>query len=144
MAEAGSRATMMQFVKFAVVGASGVLVNLAVFNLVVFAWGEKHALLPDLLANALGFVVSVFSNYCLNRRWTFRSHGEVGGELTKFFAVSLFAYVLNLGVFSLCRAGLGLDADVSQITAIAVVMPVNYMLNRFWSFRPAVLTRAGT
>ena len=55
------------------------------------------------VANAAGFVVSVMTNYYLNRRWTFRSTNDVAGELPKFFTVSLVAYGGQLGIFWLLR-----------------------------------------
>lgn len=148
-----------QFVKFALVGASGVLVNLAVFIIVLLLWelvaGRLHGgadlshyihaavvksahAIPTAalyLANALGFMVSVITNYYLNRRWTFRSSGRVATEFPRFVAVSVLAYAGNVGVLTLCRSHFGLSAVVSQIIAIAAVMPFNYILNKLWSFR---------
>lgn len=151
------RADVMQFLKFALVGASGVVVNLAVFSATLLIWlaltGHIHSAtdlahslnglvtkntqdlsrLADYVANALGFAVSVMTNYYLNRRWTFRSTGRVSSELPKFVTVSLIAYAGNLAVFSLARTQLG--PVVSQLIAIAVVMPINYVANKLWSFR---------
>lgn len=130
----------MQFVKFCFVGASGVLVNLAIFNLTLLA---SRLLLGDTptaakyLGNLLGFVISVLTNYYLNRRWTFRSTGAVSRELPKFFTVSVVAYFVNLGIFTIALQGLRLDDNVSQLVAIACVMPINFVLNKLWSFRHA-------
>lgn len=148
-----------QFVKFAIVGGSGVLVNLAVFIVTLLLWellaGRLHGgadvghyvhaavakttrQIPTAavyLANACGFVVSVVSNYYLNRRWTFRSTGRVATEFPKFVAVSVFAYVGNVAVLTLCHSHFKLSAIVSQIIAIAAVMPFNYIVNKLWSFR---------
>ncbi len=129
-----------QFVKFSFVGASGVLVNLAVFNATLLLWRLAAGDTPhvaEYTANLLGFIVSVLTNYYLNRRWTFRSTGAVGTELSKFFTVSVVAYVVNLGVFTLARHGLDLSENVSQLIAIACVMPINFVLNKLWSFRGA-------
>lgn len=129
-----------QFIKFSFVGASGVLVNLAVFNATLLAWRLVTGQAPttaEYVGNALGFVISVLSNYYLNRRWTFRSTGAVSRELPKFFTVSVVAYLVNLGVFTIARHGLRLDANVSQLVAIACVMPINFALNKLWSFRQA-------
>jgi putative flippase GtrA len=128
---------LVQFSKFCLVGGSGVLVNLAVFNATLLALHGHRRGGGDYLANGLGFLVAVVSNYSLNRRWTFRSHGAVAGEFAKFLAVSVAAYVLNLGVFALFRGRLGLGPNPSQILAIAFVMPFNYVVNRLWSFRSA-------
>jgi putative flippase GtrA len=129
-----------QFVKFCFVGASGVLVNLAVFNATLLVWHltvGHTTTAAEYLGNLLGFVVSVLTNYYLNRRWTFRSSGAVKTELPKFFTVSVIAYLVNLGVFTFARHGLHLDDNVSQVIAIACVMPINFVLNKLWSFRGA-------
>jgi len=128
----------IQFVKFCFVGGSGVLVNLAVFNLTLFAWRTATSDTPTAaiyVANGLGFVVSVLTNYYLNRRWTFRSTGAVASELPKFFTVSVAAYLVNLGILTLCLSALHLGANASQVIAIACVMPINFVLNKLWSFR---------
>ena len=132
------RRGLREFVKFAMVGASGVVVNLAVFNLTLLL-GERLQGHPSLwakyVANALGFLVSVLSNYALNRRWTFRSTGAVRRELPKFFTVSVLAYATNLVVFSICLRRLHVAPNVSQIVAIASVTPINFIANKLWSFR---------
>jgi putative flippase GtrA len=129
-----------QFVKFCVVGGTGVVVNLAVFNLTMLIWRLAAGHDPTAakyLGNFLGFAVSVLTNYYLNRRWTFRSSGDVRTELPKFATVSVIAYLANLAVFTLCFAHLGIGANLSQLIAIAAVMPVNFVLNKLWSFRDA-------
>jgi len=149
-----------QFIRFCLVGASGVVVNLAVFTLtlLVFLWlgghlasasDVSHAVrelvtrkdtegvthLAVYLANALGFVVSVLTNYYLNRRWTFRSTKEVAGELPKFFTVSVVAYCGQLTVFWLLHTRGHVAPIPSQLVAIAFVMPINFIANKLWSFR---------
>jgi len=129
-----------QFIKFCFVGGSGVIVNLVVFNLTLLVWRTSGGDTPRVaiyLGNALGFVVSVLTNYYLNRRWTFRSKGAVSRELPKFFTVSVIAYVANLGILTLCLSVLNLSANPSQIIAIACVMPINFIMNKLWSFRGA-------
>ncbi len=56
-------------------------------------------------------------------------------ELPKFFTVSVLAYVANLIVFSICLRGFHLAPNVSQLIAIAAVMPINFVANKLWSFR---------
>jgi putative flippase GtrA len=155
------RSDAAQFVKFGLVGLSGVVVNVAVFSATLLLWlgltghiGSAAELTHSLrglvtksaldvprvayyVANALGFAVSVMTNYYLNRRWTFRSTGRVASELPKFVAVSIVAYAGNLAVFTLAHTQLQLGPLVSQLIAIVVVMPINYVANRLWSFRQA-------
>jgi len=160
VAPGGLAHSLGQFVRFCVVGASGVVVNLAVFTLtlLVFLWLGGHlASVSDVghavrelvtrkdtegvthlavyVANALGFVVSVLTNYYLNRRWTFRSTKDVAGELPKFFTVSVVAYVGQLTVFWLLHTRAHVAPIPSQLVAIAFVMPINFVANKLWSFR---------
>ena len=80
-----------KFVRFGVVGFSGMIVDYAFLFLFVKLCG-----LPDLLANAFSFTLAASSNYFLNRIWTFRSPEEqVGKEYLKFFLVSLVGLGIN-------------------------------------------------
>ena len=152
--------SLWQFVRFCVVGGSGVVVNLVVFTLVLLVWllatghiHSSHELVTAVhglivkkntagvpsgaayLANAAGFVVSVMSNYYLNRRWTFRSTKEVARELPKFFTVSVIAYGGQLAIFWLLREQAHVAPIPSQLIAIVFVMPINFVANKLWSFR---------
>jgi putative flippase GtrA len=155
----GLRHDLLQFMRFCVVGGSGVIVNLAVFTLTLLVWllvgghihgGDLSGTVRELVtrrdtagvthfavyvANGLGFVVSVFTNYYLNRRWTFRSTKGVAGELPKFFTVSVIAYVGQLTIFWLLHTRVGAAPIPSQLVAIVFVMPINFIANKLWSFR---------
>jgi len=117
-------------------------VNLAVFNATLIVWHlatgrplSNLGLTADYTANGLGFVVSVVSNYYFNRRWTFRSTGRVATEFAKFLTVSVVAYGVNLGIFTIAHTVFDLRGNLSQLIAIACVMPVNFIANKLWSFR---------
>ncbi len=120
----------VQLGKFALVGASGYLVNLAVYGLLLRGAGLHY-----LAAGACSFVVAASSNYYWNRHWTFRSQrGDVYYQGLRFFVVSLVALGANLGILHvLVTAGLGKIA--AQAIAVVLVMPLNFIGNKLWSFR---------
>jgi hypothetical protein len=64
----------LQLVRFALVGASGYAVNLAVFSLLVHAAGVNFR-----LAALCAFLVAVGNNFLWNRRWTFRARDGHAG-----------------------------------------------------------------
>ena len=129
---AGARkpANWAQLFKFGFVGASGYLINLAVFAVLVEAAGFHHAV------GAVGaFCVAVSSNFYWNRHWTFRaSEGHAGFQAARFFTVSLVGLVLNLAILE-ALIGAGLDALPAQAIAVAAVMPVNFVGNKLWTFQ---------
>ena len=119
-----------QLAKFCVVGASGYVVNLAVYAALL-----DGANLHYRVAATGSFVVAVTNNYLWNRLWTFRSdRGHFGYQGLRFFVVSLIVYVGNLAILTLLvEAGLG--KIVSQAIAIVLVTPANFVGNKLWSFR---------
>jgi dolichol-phosphate mannosyltransferase len=126
----GRRANWEQLAKFCVVGASGYLVNLAVYTLLLRGLGVHY--IP---AAILSFLVAVTNNYTWNRAWTFRrQRGPVVLQGMRFLVVSALALGANLLVlFVLVEAGLG--KIVAQAVAIVLVTPVNFVGNKLWSFR---------
>jgi putative flippase GtrA len=124
------RANWEQLVKFCVVGASGYVVNLAVYT-VLLRGADLHY-----VAAAIGsFLVAVTNNYVWNRVWTFRhQRGHVVHQGLRFLLVSALALGANLVVLHLLvSAGMG---EVSaQAIAIVLVTPVNFIGNKLWSFR---------
>ncbi|MBV8083022.1 MAG: GtrA family protein [Candidatus Eremiobacteraeota bacterium] len=84
-----ARRGVRQFVKFAIVGASGAVVSFLVFHLLI------HFRLDLSLAFSIGFILGGVNNYWWNRLWTFRSTRRVGMELAQFLTVS--AVALGLG-----------------------------------------------
>jgi len=120
-----------QLVKFCLVGASGYVVNLAVFALLLEVVGLHY------ISAAVGsFLVAVTNNYTWNRVWTFRAQrGGVAYQGMRFLVVSTAALLANLAVLHLLVT-LGLDELVAQAIAIVLVTPVNFIGNKLWSFGP--------
>jgi putative flippase GtrA len=119
-----------QLVKFCVVGASGYVVNLLVYTLLL-----DGADLHYTLAATGSFLVAVTNNYTWNRLWTFRhQRGHFGYQGLRFLIVSVTVYAANLLLLSgLIAAGLG--EIVSQAIAVVLVTPLNFLGNKLWSFR---------
>ena len=126
----GRRHNWLQLAKFCAVGASGYVVNLVVFSLLVHGFGFHY-----LVAATCSFLVAVTNNYAWNRLWTFRGQrGHVAYQGLRFLVVSTIALGANLLVLhALVQAGLG--EVVSQALAIMLVTPVNFVGNKLWSFR---------
>ena len=124
------RANWEQLVKFCLVGATGYVVNLVVYTLLLRGAGMHYV--PAAIGS---FLVAVTNNYLWNRHWTFRrQRGHLVLQGLRFFVVSTLALCANLLVLHLLvRAGLG--EVVAQAIAIIVVTPVNFVGNKLWSFR---------
>jgi putative flippase GtrA len=132
-------ANWVQLFKFGLVGASGYVINLVVFTLLVHVEGIHH-----IVAAVLSFCVAVTSNFILNRVWTFRARtGHAGFQAARFFTVSVGALGVNLivlyGLVDLANA----PAVASQAIAIAIAMPFNFIGNKLWTFGTDAGSRSG-
>jgi dolichol-phosphate mannosyltransferase len=119
-----------QLVKFCVVGASGYVVNLGVYTLLL-DWANFHYR----LAATGSFLVAVTNNYAWNRLWTFRhQRGHFAYQGLRFLIVSVLVYGANLALLTgFVESGLG--KIVSQAIAVVLVTPLNFLGNKLWSFR---------
>ena len=122
------RANSVEVLCFAVVGASGYVVNLVVYA------GLLGTGLHYLPAAAASFVVAVTNNYIWNRLWTFRGRrGNIYDQGGRFLLVSLCSLGANL---LLLQGMVGLHADklVAQGVAVVLVTPVNFLGSKLWAF----------
>ena len=123
-------ANWIQVAKFGVVGGSGYLINLGVYALLLKGFGVHY-----LAAATVSFVVAASWNYWWNRHWTFREQrGHFAYQGMRFFVVSGVVYCANLGVLTLLVSG-GVGKIPAQAIAIVIVMPLNFLGNKLWSFR---------
>ena len=121
-------ANWVQLVKFGVVGASGYVVNLAVYAALLELGPHKAAV--------ISFIVSAASNYWWNRHWTFaHEKGHFAQQGWRFLTVSVAALLVNQLWLYVFLEWVGLGKIVSQAIAIVFVMPLNFIGNKLWSFR---------
>jgi putative flippase GtrA len=121
----------LQLIRFAAVGASGYVVNLAVFAGCVHLLGIDYR-----VAAVIAFVVSVINNFWLNRHWTFGARNDHPiFQGARFFAVSLVAFAFTYVVLVLLVDGAGVSKVVAQAIAIVTGTPLSFIGQKLWSFR---------
>jgi putative flippase GtrA len=124
-------ANWLQLIRFGAVGASGYIVNLAVFAACVHLVNIDYR-----LASVVAFLVSVGNNFWLNRHWTFSAkQHHPGRQAMKFFAVSLVAYGFSYVVLTSLVDGAGVDKVIAQAIAVVAAMPLSFIGQKLWSFK---------
>jgi putative flippase GtrA len=129
----------MQLMKFSIVGASGYVINLGTFSVLVEAAGVHYR-----TAAVLAFCVAVTNNFLWNRHWTFKAtDGHAGFQAARFLVVSLLALGLNLIVLEFLVSVGGAPKIPAQAVAILTATPLNFVGNKLWSFgKPTSRVRA--
>jgi putative flippase GtrA len=124
-------ANWLQLIRFGAVGASGYVVNLAVFTLAVHGAGFGYG-----AAATMAFVVALANNFVWNRAWTFRAaDGHAGFQAARFVVVSLVAFGFSLLVLFMLVELAGVAKVPAQAVAIVAATPLNFLGNKLWSFR---------
>lgn len=155
--------TLMQFSRFAVVGALGVIVNMVALILVKTVGPHPDLAIIGLpptefhvrwyhVYSTIAFLVANSWNFQLNRHWTFRSskHTVWWKEYWPFLAVGLLGQMILLVLLTLLMHRgwpLSLPTDLlddssgfrtrlywAQLIGIAVVTPLSFVLNKLWTF----------
>jgi dolichol-phosphate mannosyltransferase len=119
--------------QFAIVGASGTVVNLVALTALIAA-GATEA-----LAVGGGILVSFLTNFFLNRRFTF-GYARGGNPLTHFFgfaAASGLGMAVNYGATLFFRNQVAptWPIQVAALFGIACGMGLNFLTSRFLVFR---------
>ena len=121
---------VLQFIKFCVVGGTGVVVDFGI----TFLFKEKLKL-NKYIANSLGFMAAASTNYLLNRWWTFRSHDpEVAQQYVQFVGISAIGLILNNIIIYLLNDKARLNFYLSKLIAIGLVTLWNFFMNYYFTF----------
>jgi dolichol-phosphate mannosyltransferase len=96
-----SRYMSVRFIKFAIVGALGTLVNLCAFLTFAALLG-----LRDWRISALATLFANLTNYVLNNAWTFVDRGHRGWSLLRGYASYLGFSLIGMSASTLTFAGL--------------------------------------
>lgn len=121
---------IIRILKFGIVGISGIGVDF----LITWLCKEKFAM-NRFVANALGFTLAVFSNYSLNRLWTFEDKNpNISEQFMLFAAVSLTGLLFNTTILYLLNKKHRYNFYLSKVAAIGIVFIWNFIANSFITF----------
>ncbi|MCR4330316.1 MAG: GtrA family protein [Patescibacteria group bacterium] len=136
--------SIFQFLKFGVVGILNTLVDLGVFNLLIFLFGLVHGPLFAVF-KTISFVVAVVNSYFMNKHLVFNTQGAgKSTEFSLFLIVSIVGLLLNVLVsYAVFATGKMLAPEVSfylfanlgALLGSGIVMLWNFLGYKFFVFK---------
>ena len=126
-----------EFAKFGTVGLSALVVDIGLFNLLLYA-GPLEG--KPLTAKAVSVAVATTFAYLGNRFWTFKHRGGAGPtrELLLFFGLNGVAMLIAMGCLWFSHYALGLTSPLADNISANVIGLGLGTLFRFWSYRKFV------
>lgn len=120
-----------KFLRFAVVGASGVVIDFGITYLI-----RDKLKLNEYLANGVGFFAAATNNFFINRAWTFSSQDpQVLAQYGKFISFALIGLAINSAIVWFLHGQKGKNFYVSKAIATVVVTVWNFLSNFFFTFK---------
>jgi putative flippase GtrA len=123
------RATLLQFALYGLSGSAAAATLLLVL-IVLTELGN----VPSTLASALAFVCALPVNYILQHRFVFnKSSGHIL-FFTRYVTVTLLTLALNTCLFWMLTELGGIFYVASQVITLGLVVPVNFVANKMFTF----------
>jgi len=119
-----------QFLLYCAIGCCGTALTCLTYTLLV-----KFAGLHYQAANAIGYTSGTGLSFLLNSRYNFRVRDQQLRRFATFFGVALAGFAASAGLLRVLIGYYGLRIYSTYFIVIAVVVLVQYNLNRLLSFR---------
>lgn len=123
--------TIAQFSKFIVVGILNTTISLVTFYILYNLFSVSYT-----ASNLLSYIVGVINSFFWNKLWVFR---RGAGNMLRESLVFLLVFAVSYGIQYLFLRGLveslGINPNWAQLPAMAVYTLVNYLLNRYVTFK---------
>lgn len=119
-----------KFIKFGLVGVLNTLINWIIFALLNFA-GVYY-----IIANVIAYAIATANSYIWNSKWVFKYNGKDKKETTvRFVILNLVGLALNTAILYFLVDILLFNKLVGLVITTAIVMVINYLLNKIWVFK---------
>ena len=123
-----------QFIKFGIVGLSNTLISYVVY--VVLVYLKMHYI----LANIIGFLVSVLNAYYWNNKYVFKEQEGEQRVWWKTLGKTFLSYagtglVLSNVLLVVWVDWLGISEIIAPIINLLITVPLNFIMNKYWALR---------
>ena len=134
--------TLMQFIKFGIVGLSNTIISYVLYavSLLLFQRFAIFGTNAYLVSQVLAFVISVAWSFYWNNKYVFtQNEGETRSIwralLKTYISYSFTGLFLSTLLLILWVQLLHISEFIAPVINLLVSVPLNFMINKFWAFR---------
>lgn len=117
------------FLLYAVIGCSGVVLDMALFFVLFNAAG-----MDEQVANVISTTAGITNNFVWNTLFNFRKRDRLPARFAKFYLVGVSGLLLTAALLWLLATVLGVDANIVKAASLPAVLLLQFWLNKRWSF----------
>ncbi len=129
------RKTFPRFLRFSLVGLSGVFINQAsLYLLTEYVLSTRLYLAAAVLSTEL----ALLNNFVWNELWAFRDKqytGTMAGRLLRFHGSRILGILTGLAILYLLTDIAGIYYLISNLVSIAIATLINYLTSEYWVWK---------
>lgn len=132
--------TLIEFVRFLVIGVTNVFVSYVLNIITLILLFPLHLTWDYIIGNIVSFLLSVLWSFYWNNKYVFKQEEKEKRNplliLLKTYVSYSFSCIILNNMFSwFFIIILGISKFVSPLIVSCVTMPINFLLNKFWTYR---------
>lgn len=122
--------SIIQFIKFGIVGVSNTVISLGIYYVLVL-FNINY-----IIANTVGFIVSVLNSYYWNNKYVFKSEKRNHlRALRKTFIAYGSTFLIGTLFLYIMVQYMNVSQVMAPIINLLFTIPINFMINKLWAFR---------
>jgi putative flippase GtrA len=132
-----SKNTIIQFIKFGIVGFSNTVIAYIIYASLVYLG------LHYVFANIMAFIISVLNSFFWNNKYVFKNettnkHSIFYSLLKTYISYAFSGIVIgNVLLFFLIDV-LHISKYLAPFFGLFISVPLNFILNKKWAFKPVI------
>lgn len=124
-----NRENFIQFIKFGIVGLSNTFIGLGIYYLLLWL-GANY-----LICNAVSWIISVFNAFYWNNKYVFKNENTWFNALIRTYISYGFSFLVSTVLLYLFVEWCGISKVLAPVVCLVVTIPLNFLLNKFWTFK---------
>ena len=128
------RKTIVQFLKFGMVGVSNTAVSMGIYYL--FLWIDSDLYM---LGSIVVTILSIANAFFWNDRFVFNSNNKQSTNVLVRLGKTYISYggtsILTNALLFLEVSVFAVNKTVAPIINLIITIPLNFLINKFWTFR---------
>lgn len=120
-----------QMIKYGLVGIINTLITAIIIFVLMNGFGVSYK-----ISNAVGYVAGFFNSFIMNKIWTFKANkASTISQFTKFAAVFIICYFIQLGLVVILVEKLLLSKNISQLIGMVFYTLIGFLFNKLFTFK---------
>lgn len=125
-----NREKVIQFLKFCLVGATNTGIYLLTYYGFIY-YGTHY-----LVANIIGFIVSVLNGYYWSRKYVFaKKNTAVFKQLIKTYVSYGATTIVSTCLLYVLVELNNVSQNTAPLLTLLITIPLNFLLNKYWAFK---------